>query len=195
MSWVAVGVGAVSFAGSMMGAADEQDQMVQSAKSYGIKTAGISFGANRRQGVLVSQASAIVEGSRMLEMSVDKAQAHKEAMIRVQAAVTGVGGDNVDDTISQTEIDAMDAKYKVDQQRVGALNQKAIDFIDVAINADISKGFQDTSTKSGETAVLKGGLSFMQGFFSAGGSIGGGGAGGTAGDDWSVYGGGEEWNF
>jgi len=192
MSWVAVGVGTVAFASSMMGAADEQDRMKQDAEAYGIRSAGISFGADRRQAVMTSHVAEIKGQAKLLEMSVDKAQAQKEAMIRVNAALTGVGGDSVNDTISQTETDTAEAKYRIGQQEQGAINQKQVEFVDVALNADIAKGNQDTSSKSGTDALVTGGLSFVQGFFGAGGSIGGG--GGSSGD-WDVYGGGAEWDF
>lgn len=190
---LAGGMAALSFASSMMGSADENDKMLSQARAYGVKTAGISFGATRRQSILVSQAGAIVENARIAEMSVDKAQASKEAMIRVQAALTGVGGDSVDDTISQTEIDASEAKYNIDNQKTGQLNQKKIDFVDTAINADISKGYQDTTTRDSGADILTAGFGALQSYTQFGGTFGG--SGGSGSEDWSVFGGGEEWNF
>ena len=164
MSWVAVGIGTLTLASSMLGEADENQAIEQKAGDYGTRTAGMDFSSKRRLQAMAHEMKSIEENTRYGEIAIDRQQAQTEADIRVNAAAAGVEGGSVDQVIDETDVNAAKAKGVLDNAKTQASQQVKLNFVDEVINTSIGKGILDTSTQN--NSGLKHSLSFAKGFSS-----------------------------
>jgi len=162
MSWVALGMGTMTVASSMLDEADENQAIEQKAADYGTREAGINFSSARRLDSMIGEMHALAENTRYGEIAIDRKQAQTEAQIRVNAAAAGVEGGSVNQVIDETEVNAAKAKGVLDNAKTQANQQIKLNFVDEIINTDINKGRLDTSTRT--NSDLKHTLSFASGF-------------------------------
>jgi len=159
----AIALGTLSFASSLLGESDKNDQMIQQAQDFGIRRAGIKSATEAKLTALISQAAQAKENKILANLTIDRAQAKAEAQARVNAAQAGVAGESVNQVINETEVNAANAKNITDRDLRNSKNQLKIDFVDTVINAETQTGVLDTSTRD---QTLTHTLAFATGFAS-----------------------------
>ncbi len=163
MATVPIALGALSLAGQLMNEADQNALMLEKAKAFGIRSAGIEDFKVAQGKVLTTTLQQIRDNSTYAQMDIDKNQAQAEAQVRVNAATAGVAGGAVDVTLNETEVNAANATLNVTRNAKSAKAQAKQSFVDTQLNAENSKGTLDTSTRD-QTANRV--LSFATGFAS-----------------------------
>ena len=161
---LAIGLGALGVMGANAGQKNEDRQAAESARSYGIKVAGINFTADRVATSLVQQVSTIAEAKIRSDIAVDKAQAQAESDAKVSAAAAGVAGQSVDAVVNDTERTAAEAKGSISEQARAETLQIQTDYTDNFLNAHMSKGNVNFQTASKSDRIKSGVLGFAQGF-------------------------------
>lgn len=161
--WVAIGMGTLSLASSMLGESENNELMAQKARDFGIRSAGIDFSSSKRLDTLVSKSLEIVESTKLGKIAIDRNQSEAEANARVIAAAAGVAGDSVDSVIGSTEANAALAQGQLDRTKNAAERNLRLNFVDETMTADINKGTLDTSTSSSDQTLAHA-LSFTTGF-------------------------------
>jgi len=163
---IAGGLGALSLISNNQAQKNADEEAEMSARSYGIRTAGINFTAARIAENIVQQAGALGEQQIAAEVEIDKAQAAAESDAMVSAAHAGVAGSTIDAAVTETERTQAEAKGSVDRQIRAQRLQFNNDYIDNYLNAHIQKGKLEVKSTSGSDRAKNSILSFATGFLS-----------------------------
>ncbi|MCP4341056.1 MAG: hypothetical protein GY799_19750 [Desulfobulbaceae bacterium] len=169
MAYVAIAMGTMALAGSVLGRRERNQQALADAKALGVRNAGIKFASERRADFLLGEAALIGADRQQNFMLIDKAKAAAESDAKVSAAAAGVDGQSVDAVINDTERTAEEAKRSIDDRiRAEGLQLKA-NYTDNFLNAAMQKGTSEHRKTSSSVAFLQDALAFGQGFVGAGG--------------------------
>lgn len=163
---VGAGMGVMSLAGGALGNRQANKNAEADARSMGVREAGIDFGAERASEHIALSMRDVGSARIQSYVEAEKASARAESDAKVSAATAGVDGQSVDATINETKKNELDVKNSIDDQVKAQQLQLATDYVDTNLNAELSKGSKEISTKSSKTQFLEGALSFGKGFLS-----------------------------
>lgn len=164
MPWVALGMGALSLAGSVIGQREKDEQALADAKALGVRNAGVRFASERRADFLVKQIAGIESERQSAIIDIEKAQARAISDAKVQAAFAGVDGQAVDAVINDTERTSEEAKRSLDDSIKSERLQLKASYTDNFLNAEMQKGTVEHRRKGSGQRFLEGALSFGQGY-------------------------------
>ena len=162
--FLAVGVGVMGVAGTMLSNKEGDKDLLASARAEGQENAGINFGADRHAAHLSKAMFEAQSAGLQSNIEIDKAQARAESDAKVSAAQAGVSGQSVDLVINDTERSKEEAKQSVDRQVRAQSLQLSTDYVDNYLNATLKKGTSEFKSKSSSTRFAEAGLSFGKGF-------------------------------
>lgn len=134
------------------------------ADAYGVKTAGIDFGAARSGEFLQSKITGIEQARTEHNVAIEKNLARAQSDATVMAAMAGVDGQSVDAVANDTERSAAEATRSVNDQARQQKLQTKTDYVDNFLNAHISKGNAKFNAPSKETQATNTALGFAKGF-------------------------------
>ena len=147
MSWIVTGMVGVSVLSSMAGEADQNAAMVDKAKAFGIRKAGIQASKDQALDGVVANARQLQEAKAYQGIDIEKSSDMAEAQAKVNAAAAGVSGTSVDLTIAQADVNAANATNQVERKNKQDREQLKLNFVNTIINAETQTGTLDTSTR------------------------------------------------
>lgn len=165
MAWVPYALGALSLASTAMGESDNNEQMAQTARQFGIKRAGVAAFKDNQLRTYTKRVQAQNEAKILADQEIELSQDKAEAQARVNAAAAGVAGTSVEQTVSETQINEQRALTTVARKSKQQKEQSKTDLVDSLVNAEAGLGTLDTTKRGGNT-ILKYGLSFASGYLS-----------------------------
>lgn len=148
MTWVIAGTIGVSVVSSMMGEADQNAAMESKARAFGVRKAGIAASKEQALDAIVANTAQLRNEAALVGADIEKSEAAAEAQARVNAAAAGVEGASVDVSIAQSDVNAANAKGKLDARKKQNEEQLKLNFINTIINAETQTGTLDTSTQN-----------------------------------------------
>lgn len=147
MSWMITGAVGVSVLSSMANEADQNAAMASKARAFGVRKAGIVASKDQALDSVVANAAQLRNEAALVGADIEKTKSASEAQARVNAAAAGVEGASVDVTIAQSDVNAANAKGKLDNKVKQNEHQLKLNFINTIINAETQTGTLDTSTQ------------------------------------------------